>query len=162
MRMDMSAYKVSPESNSQCLERSPDGTLMAPVPPRRYRLSTSTVKIAIGPKFMAPPGGVVLNVQEIRRRTAVQENTIVVEAMNKRKRIQYRVLGSMFTVWWVFIACWLPFVVVSIWAQPGHRHVHLISFCGVSLNSLLNPILYGLCNRKIREMSLKKINEYIH
>ncbi len=92
---------------------------------------------------------------------SVRKFELRINKLQKRERQSALLLGSIILT---FIACWLPFFTVyvmqAVCCSAPEFLFDLVFFIGY-INSLLNPLVYGLFNAEIRTAfvrTIKKLN----
>lgn len=116
----------------------------------------SSVRVAVMPKDTRRRSS------SLTRREKKSPETVISEWRRqralRRRQEELRLTMSLLVVVCVFIVCWCPFcVTMFMWVhnQSPPRIASMVTLLLGCFNSALNPIIYGLMNRKFREGYLR-------
>lgn len=100
---------------------------------------------------------------EIFKRSRISNTTIRRSSVQILGRAKRRTLRMTITIVIVFVVCWTPYYIISIWfwidpisANTLDKTLTKILFLFACTNSCMNPIVYGLFN--IRRKRDEKVN----
>lgn len=104
---------------------------------------------------------------EIFKRSRISNTSIRRSSVQILGRAKRRTLRMTITIVIVFIVCWTPYYIISIWfwidaksANTLDQKLQKILFLFACTNSCMNPIVYGLFN--IRRKRDEKVRYCFH
>ena len=120
------------------------------------RLSTSSVQIATGPKFLAAASNTSGTINENipgRSTSSLTSTAAASDRIGSGQQLSGRsrmVLVCLAAVCVSMLLCWIPILVTSLLGSNVSPFAHQVALCVACVSTVTNPLLYGAYNRNIR------------